>query len=167
MDQNSPVGTKSDKSNLIVGALILFIGIVIGGVFGGGVLSNVDNTNLQGQVIESEEVTQLNSGKAQWSDVQIEALKNIKEVRIVTGTEEDLKIAYNIDVKIQQNTSPSNNEEKIAELKSLGIFGSSGIPNNPNPDLPRLICYEPGFGFYDTYLNWWDNWTDWCVIASD
>lgn len=166
MDQNSPVGTKSDKSNLIVGALILFIGIVIGGVFGGGVLSNVENANLQGQVIESEEVTRVDTGKAQWSDAQIEALKNIKEVRIVTGTEEDLKTAYNIDVKAQQNTSPDNNEEKIAELKSLGIFGSSGIPNNPNPNGPILVCFEPGFGFYSPVTNWWDNWGDWCILAS-
>lgn len=161
MDQNSPVGTKSDKSNLIVGALILFIGIVIGGVFGGGVLSNVDNTNLQGQVIESEEITQLNSGKAQWSDVQIESLKNIKEVRIVTGTEEDLKTAYNIDVNTLKNKSQEDKEEKIAELKLLGI-----VPNNPNPDGPILVCFEPGFGFYSPVTNWWDNWGDWCVLAS-
>jgi hypothetical protein len=165
MEQNSPVGTKAEKNNLIVGALILFIGIVIGGVFGGGVLNSVDDANLQGQAIESQEVTQSDSGKAQWSDVQIDALKNIKEVHIVTGTEEDLKTAYNIDVNILKNKSPENNEEKIAELKSLGIILNNPNPN-PNPDLPSLVCfYMSNYNTFDSttgLFNFWDTWPSNC-----
>lgn len=177
MEQNSTVGTRVEKNNLIVGALILLIGIVIGGVFGGGMMSNVDDTNLQGQAIESQEqYFDSTNDRNMPTDEQVEALKSIRSIHYIVGTADQIKNAFNFDPNERVNSAPNKNLKMIAESVSSEISTGGGASNNPN--LFHFVCYMAnGYGLMDYSNpgftmtgNWWSNpsaaaGVDDCVVA--
>ncbi|MBP6856125.1 MAG: hypothetical protein KBC42_02725 [Candidatus Pacebacteria bacterium] len=164
MEQNSTVGTRVEKNNLIVGALILLIGIVIGGVFGGGMMSNVDDTNLQGQAIESQQqyVDSTNDRNIP-TDEQVAAMKNIKMTRFVTGTKQELMTAFGIDVDKYVSSKPDENIKKIVD--DVASLQGTNTGQSNNPDLVNFSCFQFGFGPFAFYeggfsvyaYNWWSN----------
>lgn len=180
MELNSVEGTRVEKNNIIVGALILLIGIVIGGVFGGGILNNVGDANLQGQAIDSQ-VQYLESDNQNIpTNEQIDALKNVKISSVVTGTKEELKALYNIDVNNFLTKTPDGAIEKAIDSLSRSIASSENTlySSNPNQDQINFSCYFSGFGplqvfeggFTSYANNWWStpsgsNLTV-CIISS-